>query len=353
MANQQLTPSERAINFANNTRQNMHMLPKQHTNTGGDTLQFGLPRARLISKLILNVDVKCLIKHASGSDVPFDHFLPYRTLSRIALDLNNGFSPYVFSGEQACLYGHTLRMYDLYTPQDNEEAFCYMPTLKTSAEGIENHFNYTIELPVTLNDREPIGLILLQSPETNVTLTCSIGMPNDIIKNKDFSFEYTDLTISVMTETFSVPAMEHSFPDISVLKLVNGRQDAFLQNENIIKLNTGNIYRKLLLEFRDMDGIPLKDEDISNIELIFNQADINYSLSPKLLRKYNLIQYGHALPKGVYVFDFASMQGVVNMAGSRDMIDTAKLTEFWLRFNTPNKSGRVHIVSETLATISV
>ena len=55
------------------------------------------------------------------------------------------------------------------------------------------------------------------------------------------------------------------------------------------------------------------------------------------------------LPKGVYMFDFTN-QGIVGMGGSRDIIDTERLTMFQIRFNTI-KAGRVTVISEKVTRL--
>ena len=49
------------------------------------------------------------------------------------------------------------------------------------------------------------------------------------------------------------------------------------------------------------------------------------------------------------IFDFSD-NGIPNYGGTRDYIDTTKLTMFQLRFNS-NKAGRCRIVSENLARL--
>ena len=99
-----------------------------------------------------------------------------------------------------------------------------------------------------------------------------------------------------------------------------------------------------------MDGNPFEDSDItSNVDIIFNTADVNYSVPANVIRHKNEVAYGERMPKGVYIFDFSD-NGIPNYGGTRDYIDTTKLTMFQLRFNS-NKAGRCRIVSENLARL--
>jgi hypothetical protein len=154
-----------------------------------------------------------------------------------------------------------------------------------------------------------------------------------------------------MIETFSIPPVQDAFPDISVLKLVSSRNQKFsAASQQTLNLQVGTIYRKLVLYFEDEAGAPLKDADFSgNLELVFNQADIPYSVKPSVLSAKNHSQLGFTLPDGVYVFDFSN-QGIPNYGGARDYIDTERLTEFWVRF-TANKAGKMTAITETLSRL--
>lgn len=353
MAQKQISPQERALMFGKSTRQNIQMLPKQTVNQGQQTVQFTLPKARLLSKISFDVIAKIKIKHASQTTIKQDVFSPYKLLRRVQLDLNNGFSPFVIGGKELAMYNMIRLNPSVIIPQNkNSRGMCFFPTCVASSAGTDNTFKFTVELPVALNQRDAIGLILLQNEATQVTLSIDIANGADIFENQEgYTVDIQSVEISPSTETFSVPAIEQAFPDLSVIKLVNSKTETFAgSGQNIIKLATGTMYRKLLFYVTDNDGIPFKDEDItSNIELIFNQADINYSIRAESLAHLNESNLGYSLPEGLFIFDF-TYQGIPNLGGTRDIIDTEKLTEFWLRFSS-QKSGKITVVSENLARL--
>lgn len=359
-----LTASQRASLFANATRQNMQMLPTQTATSGATTLNFSLPKARLLSKILLDVVAEIKVTHATAKTLPsFDVFTAYKLLRRVSLDLNNGFSPFVVGGKELAMYNlvHRGNMNYMNAPFTNSSddatadtnAFGYWLNKGASAEGKVNKVRFTVELPVSINDRDPVSLILLQNEQTNVNLILDIANGADMFDNTSgYTIEIQNVKATPMVETFSVPASANCFPDLSILKLVNSRNDAFVGGgQHIAKLSTGTIYRKLIFRITDENGNPLADDDImSDISLVFNQADSNYNINPHLLRMLNTTQYGFTLPKGMFVLDFA-YQGIVGMSGSRDYIDTERLTEMWLRFSTKD-SVRVELVTETLARLA-
>lgn len=355
---QNLTAQQRAALFAQSTRQHLQMLPKQ-TAVLGEQVVFTLPKARLLSRIFLNVKASIKVTHASSTSLACEAFTPYKILRRVTLDLNNGFSPFVIAGKDLALYNMLNSNPDLLNATikganaDANDVLNAKAALTASTSGTVNTVEFTLQLPTTLNQRDPYGLILLQNESTQVTLTADIitAFTEMFGTASGYTIALQSLEVIPMIETFSVPAIKEAFPDLSTLKLVSSKTEDFVGNgQNIVKMNVGTIYRKLMLYVTKADGTPFEHSDItSNIELVFNQADIPYSVNPRLLAAKNTDDYGQPLPKGVYVFDF-STQGVPNLGGSRDIIDTQKLTEFWVRFSS-NEAGHISVISECLATL--
>jgi hypothetical protein len=351
MATKQLSAQQRAANFATMTRQTLQMLPSKTAQGEITTLQFELPKARLMSRIVIEVEAVANLKSAN-STIPLSTYSPYAILRRISLDLNNGFSPFVISGRDAYMYNiNRLNPDALFPSTTNARSLAYVEN-GASAGGTDRKIKFRLELPVTLNDRDPVGLILLQNQETNVQLTIDTdNLSKAYAPAAGDVVTFKSLQITPMVETYSIPPMPEAVPDISVLKLVSSKSDTFAGNgQNILTLQTGTVYRKLALYFEDLDGNPLSDDDFQgNIELVFNQADIPYSIKPSLLAARNHSQLGYPLPKGLYVFDFSN-QGLPNFGGSRDYIDTERLTMFQVRFST-TKNGKMTSISETLSRL--
>lgn len=349
---EKLTAQQRANLFSMSTRQNLQMMAKQTASVPNTSIEFTLPKARILSNIFVRVKAKIKVKHASLTTIANDALTPYRIIRRWSLDLNNGFMPWAISGEGAMLLNMLQPHASAYM---EDSAYFHCPeTFTASTEGANNEFYFTVQLPTALNQRDPVGLILLQSESTVVDLRLDIASPSDMYPNgaSGYTFELVDVEATPMLETFSVPANASAMPDLSVLKLCTDRVDTITgAGQQIVKLSTGTIYRKLLLYITDEDGKPVDDSFVtSTIDLVFNEADCNYRVSPEMLRAKNAFDLGHELPKGFYVFDFTN-QGFSNFGGVRDYIDTERLTEFWVRFNTGGK-GKVKIISECLARLA-
>ncbi|PAE46184.1 hypothetical protein CHH95_21770, partial [Bacillus licheniformis] len=116
---------------------------------------------------------------------------------------------------------------DVLLPMKNERALSYIETA-ASASGKDARIKFQVALPLTLNDRDPVGLVLLQNEETSVTLSIDTARAQDAfaLASGD-TVTLKSLKITPTVETFSIPAIKEAMPDISVLKLVNeGRLSA-------------------------------------------------------------------------------------------------------------------------------
>lgn len=355
MGNQQLTASERALLFQSMTRQNMHMLGKKTAKGANETLEFELPKVRYLSRIFLRVNAKLrAFKKSDNSPHTGTISTTLEKLcsifDRISIDLCNGFAPFMIDGESLLHLNKTTKSVNVFNA-NNENSLQYFRKVTDSQNNLLQG-EFFIPLNIALNERDAIGLILLQNNSTLVNLKLDLSSGNIIQNSADYYTTIDTVEVEPMIETFSVPIDDRAKPDLSVIKMVQSTKHSFKSSGlNTINLNTGTIYRKLILNFKDDEGNPFKPEDItSNIELVFNTSDCNYSISPKMLRAYNALNYGGSVPnEGVYVFDFA-MQGLPNLGGSRDLIDTEKLTSFTLRFNSA-KSGTVTAIAENIVRV--
>lgn len=351
-AKQQLTPQQRAILFAQATRQNFQTMPTQAVNAENTTIQFNLPKVRLLSRILLHVEATATLTSTAGT-IQTAAYAPYNILRRISLDLNNGFSPLVLSGADLSLYSRMRHNQNVLDNSTNGKAISYIENI-AAAGGHDCAIRFTIPIEVTLNQRDQVGYILLQNDESVVTLTIDVStLAQAYVLNagNGDAVTFKNMKVTPTLETYSIPNISSAFPDLSVLKLVSSKSDVFQGGStSIIKLPVGTIYRKILMKFVDNNGVALTDQSFTgNIDFVFNQADTPYSIQPQTLSALNHMQYGEPLPSGCYSLDFTD-QGFVNYSGSMNYVDSEKLTELWVRFNA-NVAGTITVISENLARL--
>ncbi len=104
MSKNELTAQQKAQLFASATRQNYQMLPNVTVTSGSSTMQFHLPKSRLLSKIYLKVSATVNVKHASKTTITGNEYTHYNLIRKVNLDLNNGFAPFTVSGSDLAIY---------------------------------------------------------------------------------------------------------------------------------------------------------------------------------------------------------------------------------------------------------
>lgn len=349
---EKLSAAQRAAYFNASTRENIHTLGKETRHGSLENMTFTFPKARLLSKIYLDVKAKIKLTSASSTTVTPDKLTPYKVLKSVRVSLNNGFEPFVISGEKLALLNMVQIHPEMVMPSTGGTN-CKVPaSWQATSSGKVHDVSFCLEVPLTLNESSNTGLILLQNAETMVQCSIDTATPADILVQSGVTVALEEVSVQPTLVTFTIPSIEQAFPDLSCLKLVNTKTETFVGGgENIVKLNVGTIYRKLLLYITDSNGVPLTPDDItSNIMMIFNQADMPYNLSPQMLRYINASHYGMELPEGLFIFDFSTQGQLANVGGSRDLIDTERLQEFWIKFATQN-AGKITVISENLTRL--
>lgn len=350
MANAKLNPTQRAALFAQSTRQYKQELPSM-TFKEGETISISLPKTRFLSKISLKVKGSFKVTHASKTTYTKAKFDKYKLLRQVRMSINNGFNPYQIGGVELYLYNLMNRFNAAGADNFGLDALENV----VSSGGTVDKVSYVLDLPMTLNDRDPVGLVMLQNEQTVVTLSVDCGYIKDLMTDTDITISDINIQVTPVIETFSIPMIPDAVPDYSVIKLVNEQiENVVGAGDMIIKLPVGLTYRKIMLYVATDTGFtPIDHTKLGNFQLVFNQADTPVNVSADHVAYENRKAFGGSLPAGCYAFDFSS-QGIANYGGGRDYIDTERLTEFWLKVNFKEISGSsnyVYVVAEKLARL--
>lgn len=339
----QLSPADKAMLFAQATRQNLQPIPAAAYSDSG-SVSFTIPKARLLSRAYVRIYGTFKVAHASITALTKARLAPYNLVKQARVQINNGFNPYQISGRGGYIYNRLI------AGAEFDTNFTLGST--ASVGGTTNTIDMVLDLSTILNDRDPVGLVMAQNQETVVTVTLDFNTIAGMYTDSATTISAVAINVTPTVESFSIPAAIEAIPDLSVLKLV-AEQNFNIPSTGapfVVKLPVGLTYRKLIMNFETAAGVGMTDDEIGNISLIFNQADTPYTIHPGLLRIINARQFGGRLPAGVVAFDL-SYQGMANMGGARDYIDTERLTEFWVQAN-PGVVGNLQIVSESLARLA-
>jgi len=267
-----------------------------------------------------------------------------RYIRNLRVSINNGFNPFQISGRGLFLYNSLLNSGIGETvDEQNTLGVTRAATVPIRA---------FLEVPLTLNQRDTMGLINTSNPQTVVNLVIDSDSLASLYTTAE-TFTASDIRVTPHIESFSIPQYPEAIPDLSILKLVHEFSQVIPAAGDVtFELQTGLVYRKIIASYEDAAGnVGMAVTALGPLQLILNQADFPYIVTPQLLRDLNHKSYSQLLPAGVFVWDFTGGTHP-NYGGARDYIDTERLTEFWLRTST-TAAGRLTVITETLARLGM
>jgi len=316
--------------FIDATRQNFTELPSQTIQEGG-RLYFTLPKVGLLAKLKLCISGTMTVTVGGGTATLADTG-PWNFIKRIKLVANSGASIFDVSG-----YGCYLI--------NNMQRYAYSPasTLVDRSTGTElysagvtngaNTWKMCLDIPIAINDRDPIGLVLLQNNATQMVLevefseadgASALVAPVVVASGATASFAGN---ASVMMEYFTVPRNAEDYPALNIIHQWLEVQDSVTSVGAFPKtLLRGNTYMRLMHYIR-LNGA-LNTTDIDQLRILYNQSEVPYITKKMSQLSIQRSRYGFDLPKGTFVHDWYYSNGMPNLGTARDFINSANVTEF-------------------------
>lgn len=295
-----------------------------------------LPKSRTLAKISLLVQGTYKLTHASKTTFTAKGFSKYNILKNIRLKLNNGFAPYNISGVGLKMYNEQNEFKAI---TDGRNVLDYMTNV-VSSSGAANTISFMLDMPITVNDRDFIGLIDMQASGINVELEIAMGSIADIMTDTDVVASDVSITIKPILETFSIPPLQQHMPRFNTIKTVSEQKNPITSiGDTTVKLPIGLTYRKILAFMKqDANYTPIALSRMNDFSILINQADYPYVVPAAFVAAQNTKQHGVNLTDGLYSFDFSN-NGLANYGSGRDYMDSENLSEFWLRVNMASLSG--------------
>jgi len=327
---------QKIAGFLANTRQNFK---ERETKTFalGDTLRWELPKVGLISRAWIRIFGTLTLTDADASmslKDPMDG-KPFGMGKMVRISINNGAEPVL-----SPLYQLYLRQLvsgrsqfpDVVPAGGNADMFVstnpvYQFAVAAAGGGTANAVDFTVELPIGINERDPLGLLLLQNPDTIAVVEVDTATDTDMFTQAAGDIVAWSGRAVLYLELMNVPDNPDFLPPITKLhRLKFYKQAIATTGDNTHGFTPGNIMLRSI-ERVMINGARCAVTDVEQLQMVLNDGIVkdNFDYAHQLYLQ--RMRYGRDLPLAVHVHDFM-IQGIAGYGGTRDWVDTSTLTEF-------------------------
>lgn len=317
------------MSFERATRQNIRKVA-QLPFENNQRVSKDLPRTGLLANLYVRVEGTLTVTPGTGTAaLKADQYgRPFGLIDRLSVKTNNATSIVDVSGHGLFLRNLMDDNQFVDIPAANMvEAETSNPVYQFGTASGENPVSFTLKVPIVVNDRDMIGLILLQNGETLVTTNIDwANVSNLFTLTGNAAVAFTGAAHLTM-EYFDVPAQKEFYPNLSMVHtLIEDTIAIDGTGTTDYQIPRGNIYQRLYHRVL-LNGVPASANDIERLTLKYNQATSPYAIDGKDVLALQRFRYKRDLPKGVYVWDF-SYQGQAGFGSHRDLVNSAEITDF-------------------------
>ena len=341
------------MSFIDATRQNFTELPSQAYSSGGK-LYFTLPKVGLLSRLFLTISGAMTVTLDAGTAAISERTL-FNLIKRIRLVANGGTSIYDVSGFGTYLINHLLRKG--MTPATSLiDRGIGTDVYAAGVSAGANAWKGVLEIPIAINEKYPIGMVLLQKYATQLMLEVELNAEagaNDILAPIVVASGATAAfvgNIGAVMEYFTIPRDTKDYPPLNVIHQWVEQLDSISSTGVFTKsLLRGNTYMRLVHTLTLANK--LDTTDIDKLRILYNQTEVPYTISKLPQLALQRSRYGIDLPKGMFVHDWYMSNGLVGLGNTRDFINSANVTEFQTEL-TVNSGATVTAGQSFVGTIS-
>ena len=304
----QAAPAVAPADFNGSTRRKVNQLASLTKATGASTIsQFTIPKVGYIGRIWLS------IRGTVAGTLTSPNPLGFASIIRnINLQINSGLQSFSISGAG---YHYLLRPF-LEVGQDP------VPQSNARSAVTAAAFNLDMMIPVMLNFRDPIGLLLAQSESTAMTVTITWESDTTVATGAT-----VNATVKPYVEFFTVPSQGPAQPPRNMVHQILEDQIAGVASgaPYPYTLPRGGLYLGLFLGY----GMGVAGADsISTLQLRAAQSDYIQSTDMDYLDLVcNATGFARQRLAGTYPIDLAGTSGLGVYDLMRDTLDTSRLTD--------------------------
>jgi len=313
------------MSFIDATRQNIKKQASVQF-SASNTLLKDLKRVGLLAKVIVRFSGSYTLTHASKTTATKAALAPFNLVKWLRMNVNAGINLVKASGYML----HCLMMVnDLNHKLDSiigtSDVFRFGNTV--SVGGTANNLDFTLEIPLMINDRDPVGLFLLQNNETIANIEIDTGAFADLFTDTDITISNATGNFFFHTEIFSLPREAENQPDLRLVhQIIEDQYTVSSTGENPVPVKRGGWVRRMI-NLVTINGSPAANTAIDELALRYQQSHDPYTVLAPDQRALQRKRYGRDLDTGVYVWDGAYQGGFPGMGNHRDYLDTRAFTD--------------------------
>lgn len=217
----------------------------------------------------------------------------------------------------------------------------YRDTDASLGASATNNWRFPFWLPIAWGPSLQSGLQLLQDPAIRYSLQVGWGDATDLYSATTGTVTLSNIVCLPTTHLFHVPERSMDLPKLSFSKTTIEDTQPLLSGsgDNVYKFVTGNMASKVVLEYVNTPAgvqTPLfptgatadaSVNPITRIKLRYSQTQIPYDCDADTWLAIQRWRYSKDLPGGVYVHELSMPNGLPELVGIRDIINTARLTD--------------------------
>lgn len=340
--------------------------------TTGSLTTFRLPEVGLGSRLYLMVSG--VLKNTLGTGTAVMSELGIRNLiSRLTVRLNDGTILYEMQGFNTNIPTMLQNGFDPDVVAINR-SFSSDTPFKALGKGIavpngDNTFMFPVEIPFINNDKDMLGLLLLQNGTTQVTVEIQWnqayspnGLNAPVKTTGDSKIEVTGNVVPVL-ESFTIPNLPQEQvmailkPHLSFMNIWKSEYEAITSTAPLMKkLERGSIYTKVAHNVV-MNGVR-DSKAISQLLVKYRGVETPVYLPRNHQLYMQRRNYGFDLPDGLFVHDYDRSFGIEEFGDMRDYIDSRSLTELVSQLNfdssyTVGADSYIYTIVNKLSPVSI
>jgi len=315
------------MGFLEATRQNLRQFTSQAYVAGGQSLA-PLPRVGYLSKIHIHVTGTMTITPGTGT-AALSEKGPWALLRRIRYQIGSGTELFNTSGYGAYLVDRMSKLQ--YKPENGEVSASFASEIyQAGVSSGANAWDFHLTIPIVPNDRDLIGMILLQAEGTVTNLLLEWQLAGGA--TSDFPVVLTGNATAafvgradVYLETFTVPAeLENQPPLDRVHQTIEQVSYIGAVGDNSIKLLEENTYLRIIHSI-EVNGA-LSNAAVEKLLFRYNVTDVPYEIDRQMKEYLQRRDYTVDMPKGMFYWDFFN-QGYPNYGGDRDLVQASGLAE--------------------------